>query len=105
MEINTTNPVSTQVQGLEATPKALPAPGQVLVDGVGRLAPGAHGQDHRGGAGDDIAAGPDPFLGGLAGFRIGNDIAPLVQFPCPAWTGSAGVGAGAHGHDARSQSI
>ena len=35
----------------------LPAHGQVVVDGVGGHAAGAHGQNHGGGAGDDVAAG------------------------------------------------
>ena len=45
------------------------------MDRAGRLAPGAHGQDDRGGPGGDIAAGPHALMRGLAGLLIDNDIA------------------------------
>ena len=49
----------------------LPAQGQVIVHGIGRLSTGTHGQDYRCGTGDDIAAGPDAFFGGLACLFLG----------------------------------
>jgi hypothetical protein len=39
---------------------------QVCVNGPGGLLAGAHGEDHRGGAGDDVAAGINAQAGGLA---------------------------------------
>ena len=43
------------------------------MDGVGSYPAGSHGQDHRGGTGNDIATGPYPFFGSFAGLRIGDD--------------------------------
>ena len=41
---------------------------QVAVDAPGGQLAGTHGEDHRGGTGDDVTAGPDPFFGGFGGF-------------------------------------
>jgi len=53
---------------------------QIFMYGLGRVPTGAHGQDHGGGAGDDIAAGIDSFARGLACLRVGDDIPPFGQF-------------------------
>src|ERR1022692_1280212 len=52
---------------------------QVLVHGAGRPAARAHGQDHRGGAGHDVAAGVDAGAAGGAGLRVGDDAAVPVD--------------------------
>jgi len=55
-----------------------PAEGEVIMNRIGRFAPGAHGQNNRGRTGDDVAAGPDALFIGFAGFLIRLDITPLV---------------------------
>ena len=44
------------------------------MDGSGGFAAGAHGEDHGGAAGDDVAAGKDASLGGAQALRVGNDV-------------------------------
>ena len=68
-------------QGAKGAPSRgrLPAPGEVVMHRIRRLPSGPHGQDHGGRSGDDVAPGPDPFLAGLAGFRIRHDVAPAIQ--------------------------
>ena len=48
------------------------------MNAVRRLTPGTHGQNDGGRAGDDVTAGPDASLIGLAGFLIGIDVTPLI---------------------------
>ena len=55
-------------------------PAEVAEDGCGSPAPGAHGQDDRGPAGDDVAAGEHTRQVGGLGDRVGGHVAPVVQF-------------------------
>ena len=69
-------------------PLFFPALAQILivdepVDALGRLFPGRHGLHHGFGAVDRVAAGKDPFNGGLAGDGIGFDAAGTAWFRCP----------------------
>jgi hypothetical protein len=50
------------------------------VDGGGGFAAGAHGEDHRRGAGDDIAAGEDALARCSQRLWVGLDVIPLLVF-------------------------
>ena len=74
--------------------------GQVLVDRAGGLAAGAHGQDHGGGARDDVAAGEDALLRGAQRLRVGHgDVALLVRGEVGRRRLDERVGARADGDD------
>ena len=50
------------------------------MDRHGGAATGAHGQDDRGRARDDVAAGVNGGLAGQPRFVPGDDVAPFVEF-------------------------
>ena len=59
----------------------------------------AHGQDDRGRAGDDVAAGKDVGDGGFACFLIDLDVAALGLGQIGGGLQQDGIGARAQGHD------
>jgi hypothetical protein len=51
---------------------------QVFMNRIGGLSTSAHGEDDRGGSGDNVSPRPDAWFAGLARFEIGDDIASFV---------------------------
>lgn len=49
------------------------------MNGIGCLSSGTHCQDNGCRTGYDITAGPNAFFAGFAGYRIRDDVAPLIQ--------------------------
>jgi len=69
------------------------------MDREGGFAAGAHGQDDRRAAGDNVAAGKDAGLGSAHGLGVGNNIVALVGLEVGRGALDEGIGGGADADD------
>src|ERR1035437_6694565 len=88
------------IDTVSASSGLLPLPcGQVLMNGGGGLASGAHGEDDRGASGDNVATGKDAALGGAHGLIISHNVIPLIGGKIRRGALDEGIGGGADADD------